>query len=80
MKLLPAGAVWVATEPVDLRRGHDGLATLVRSLWNADPYGGQLFVFYGKRRDRVKILFFSGGGFVIYYNQPSSHYTSSDLT
>ncbi len=61
--------VVVATEPVDLRRGHDGLVTLVRSLWKADPYSGTLFVFFGRRRDRVKVLFFSAGGFVVYYKR-----------
>jgi transposase len=61
--------VVLATEPVDLRRGHDGLVTLVRSLWRADPYSGTLFVFFGRRRDRVKVLFFSAGGFVVYYKR-----------
>ena len=59
----------LATEPVDLRRGHDGLVTLVRSLWRADPYSGTLFVFFGRRRDRVKVLFFSAGGFVVSYKR-----------
>lgn len=61
--------VVLATEPVDLRRGHDGLISLVRSRWNADPYSGTLFVFLGRRRDRVKILFFARGGFVVYYKR-----------
>jgi transposase len=59
----------LATEPIDLRRGHDGLVTLVRTLWNADPYSGTLFVFFGRRMDRVKILFFSAGGSVVYYKR-----------
>jgi transposase len=59
----------LATEPIDLRRGHDGLVTLVRTLWKADPYSGTLFVFFGRRMDRVKILFFSAGGFVVYYKR-----------
>ena len=53
----------------ELRRGHDGLVTLVRSLWKADPYSGTLFVFFGRRQDRVKVLFFSAGGFVVYYKR-----------
>ncbi len=69
MSMGPGAAVVLATEPVDLRRGHDGLVTLVRSLWQADPYSGTLFVFFGKRRDRVKVLFFSAGGFVVYYKR-----------
>jgi transposase len=59
----------LATEPVDLRRGHDGLITLVRTLWGANPYDGTLFVFLGRRKDRAKILFFTTGGFVIYYKR-----------
>jgi len=69
LSLGPAVQVVLATEPVDLRRGHDGLITLVRSLWRADPYSGTLFVFFGRRRDRVKVLFFSAGGFVVYYKR-----------
>jgi len=69
LSLGPGVQVVLATEPVDLRRGHDGLVTLVRSLWRADPYSGTLFVFFGRRRDRVKVLFFSAGGFVVYYKR-----------
>jgi hypothetical protein len=57
----------LATTPVDLGAAHDGLVTLVQSLWKADPYSGTLFVFLGRRMDRVKILFFSAGGFVLYF-------------
>lgn len=69
LSLGPGTQVVLATQPVDLRRGHDGLVTLVRSLWKADPYSGSLFVFFGRRMDRVKILFFSAGGFVVYYKR-----------
>lgn len=69
LSLGPGVQVVLATEPVDLRRGHDGLVTLVRSLWRADPYSGTLFVFFGRRRNRVKVLFFSAGGFVLYYKR-----------
>lgn len=69
LSLGPGVQIVLATEPIDLRRGHDGLVTLVRSLWRADPYSGTLFVFFGRRRDRVKILFFSAGGFVVYYKR-----------
>jgi transposase len=62
LSLGPGVRVVLATEPVDLRRGHDGLVTLVQALWKADPY----------RMDRVKILFFSAGGFVVYYKRLES--------
>ena len=69
LSLGPRVQIVLAVEPIDLRRGHDGLVTLVRERWRADPYDGTLFVFYGRRMDRVKILFFSAGGFVLYYKR-----------
>jgi transposase len=69
LSLGPGVQIVLATAPVDLRRGHDGLVTLVQSLWKADPYSGTLFVFLGRRMDRVKVLFFSAGGFVLYYKR-----------
>jgi len=69
LSLGPGVEIVLATAPVDLRRGHDGLVSLVQSLWRVDPYSGTLFVFFGRRMDRVKILFFSAGGFVVYYKR-----------
>ena len=69
LSLGPRVQIVLAVEPIDLRRGHDGLVTLVRQRWRADPYDGTLFVFYGRRMDRVKVLFFSAGGFVVYYKR-----------
>jgi transposase len=70
MLAVAAGAkVYLATEPVDLRRGHDGLTALVRSRFKMDPLDGDLFVFVGRRIDRVKILFWDRGGFVLYYKR-----------
>jgi transposase len=61
--------VYLAAEPVDLRRGHDGLTALVRARFGMDPLDGHLFVFLGRRLDRVKILFWDRGGFVLYYKR-----------
>lgn len=55
--------------PIDLRRGHDGLAALVRSQWGDELYAGHLFVFLGRRFDRCKILFWDRGGLVLYYKR-----------
>jgi transposase len=48
--------VYVATVPVDFRKGHDGLAALVQQMFGLDPFSGAAFVFRTKRADRVKIL------------------------
>ena len=70
MRLLPGGArVFVTPSPIDLRRGHDGLAAVVRSQWGDALYDGHLFVFLGRRFDRCKILFWDRGGLVLYYKR-----------
>lgn len=63
MIALPPGArIWLACGVTDLRRGFDGLAALVRTQLAADPYAGHLFVFRGRRGNRLKILWWSGDG------------------
>ena len=72
MLTLPSSVrVYLAAEPVDLRRGHDGLVAIVRTAWRLDPFGGHLFVFLGRRLDRVKILVWDRNGFVLYYKRLS---------
>ena len=67
MLTLPSSVrVYLAAEPVDLRRGHDGLVAIVRSGWRLNPFEGHLFVFFGRRLDRVKILVWDRNGFVLY--------------
>jgi transposase len=68
--LLPQGVrVFVTAAPVDLRRGHDGLAAIVRAEWGDELFAGHLFVFLGRRFDRCKILFWDRGGLVLYYKR-----------
>ena len=56
--------IHLATGATDLRKGFDGLAALVQQVLHEDPFGGHLFVFRGKRADRVKIMFWDGTGLV----------------
>lgn len=68
--MLPSSVkVCLASQPMDMRKSIDGLLGLVRSTADADPFGGHLFVFVGRAWDRVKILLFDHGGFVVYYNR-----------
>lgn len=54
MMLFSAGLrAWVCVEPIDMRKSIDALAQLVGPLFNADAFSGQVFVFLGRRRDRV---------------------------
>ncbi|MFX0541966.1 IS66 family insertion sequence element accessory protein TnpB [Roseovarius sp. S4756] len=61
--------ILVATQPVDFRKGHDGLAALVQSVLQEDPFTGKVFVFRAKRADRLKILFWDGTGLVMAYKR-----------
>lgn len=69
LTLPPSVRIWLSVEPVDMRKGFDGLVAIAQQQWNKDPYGGHLFAFIGKRRDRIKILFWDRGGFVLYYKR-----------
>lgn len=60
--------IFLAKEPVDMRKGFDGLAALVR-LQGEDVYSGHLFAFVSNRRDRIKILTWDNGGFALFYKR-----------
>jgi transposase len=60
-------AIFLHTGPTDLRKGVDGLSGLVRGEFGGDPLDGSLYLFLNRRRDRVKMLFWDGTGFWIFY-------------
>lgn len=60
---LPAGTrVWLAAGVTDMRRGFDGLASIVQAKLAEDPFSGHVFVFRGRKGDRLKVLWWSGDG------------------
>ena len=59
----------VATQPVDFRKGHDGLAAVVHNELGLDPYSGVAYVFRAKRADRIKVLWWDGTGLVLAYKR-----------
>jgi len=64
--LPPSVRIYFATELVDMRNGIDGLRAVVETALKKDAYQGHLFVFVGKAKDKVKILFWDRNGFVLY--------------
>lgn len=53
----PVGTrVWLAAGVTDMRRGFDGLAAIVQDTLHEDPFSGHVFVFRGRRGDRLKVL------------------------
>ena len=74
--------VLVSTQPIDFRKGHDGLAALVSSVLRKDPFTvarqaiawqsaerGAVFVFPARRADRLKLLYWDGTGLVMAYKR-----------
>jgi transposase len=64
--LSAAVRVYLATQPADMRKSFDGLASLVSGSLALDPLSGHLFVFVNKRRDRVKILYWDRDGLAVW--------------
>jgi len=61
--------IYMATRPVDFRRGLDGLAAAVQEMLDLDRFAGAAFVFRAKRADRIKILVWDGTGLVLVYKR-----------
>jgi transposase len=68
--MIPVGVqVFVALTPVDMRSGFDRLAGLAREHMGYEARGGALFVFIGKRRTTIKVLFFDGSGMCLFHKR-----------
>ncbi|MBP8162422.1 MAG: IS66 family insertion sequence element accessory protein TnpB [Propionivibrio sp.] len=65
--IIPSGTrVWLAAGATDMRRGFDGLAAIVQERLGADPFGGHVFIFRGRRGDLVKMLWWDGDGLCLF--------------
>ena len=64
-----ADRVYLAVGYTDLRKGIDGLASLVQRQFELDPFTNTLFLFCGRRRDRLKGLYWEKDGFVLLYKR-----------
>lgn len=64
-----SGEVYIALGYTDLRRGIDGLAAIVQERFELDPFTNTLFLFCGRRKDRIKGLLWEGDGFLLLYKR-----------
>lgn len=64
-----ADHIYIACGCTDMRKGIDGLAASVRSVFGVSPFSNSLFLFCGRRKDRIKALYFEGDGFVLLYKR-----------
>jgi transposase len=72
--------IFVSSQPADMRKSFDGLSCLCREFLGQDPTSGQVFVFFNRRRDQVKALWWDTTGYAIWYKRleagcfhPNSH-------
>ena len=66
LSLPPSVRLFLATEVVDGRKGADSLMAIVRSVFGQDPLSGHLYVFFSRRRDRVRIVYWDRSGFAMW--------------
>lgn len=71
-ELTDSAQVYIVTGYTDLRHGIDGLAALVSGKLALDPYDRSLFLFCGRRCDRIKGLVWDGDGFLLLYKRPDN--------
>ena len=67
-----ADRIFIACGYTDLRRGIDGLASIVQTQFQLDPFTNTLFLFCGRRQDRIKALYWEGNGFLLLYKRLES--------
>jgi len=65
----PEITVWLCKDRLDMRKSINGLSIAVASNMNKNPSSGEIFLFFGKHSDRVKILYWDRNGFCLYYKR-----------
>ncbi len=72
IQITPQMRIFLAVEPVDFRKGIDGLAAVCRSKLQSDPFSGALFVFRNRRATAIRILVFDGQGYWLCHKRLST--------
>jgi transposase len=68
----PGGAlVWLVAGFTDLRKGFDSLSALVQNRLNENPFRGDVYIFRGRRGDKIKLLWYSRDGMCLFYKRLS---------
>ncbi len=67
--LPPSVRIFLCADPVDFRRGFDGLSAIVRDVFGDDPFSGHTHVFQNRRADQFKILYWDRDGFWLLYKR-----------
>ena len=68
-QLTSAVKIFLCAYPINMHYSFEGLSGLVESTFNQDPTCGHIFVFYNKRKDKIKLLYFDNDGLAIWYKR-----------
>jgi transposase len=60
---------YLYSQPTDMRKSFDGLSGIVQSQLDRDPTSGEVFIFVNRRKNKVKLLRWEQGGFILYYKR-----------
>jgi transposase len=69
INLLPTARVYAYLKPADMRKSFSGLSGIVEQELGQQLEAGALFLFFNRRRNSVKVLFFTGDGLAIFYRR-----------
>ena len=69
LRLAPGSRIFMALKPVDMRRSFDGLCATITVALGGDPLSGDVFLFRGKRADRIKAIAWDRTGLAIWYKR-----------
>jgi len=61
--------IYISTEPTDMRKGFNGLSAIVENQWETSPLSGDLFVFSNRRQTLLKLIYWDGDGYAIWYKR-----------
>ncbi len=64
--------IWLYAKATDMRKSYDGLIALAKHHLGEDPLSGHLFVFFNRKRNRVKVLYFDRSGYCIWMKRLES--------
>lgn len=67
-----AEKIYIATGYTDMRKSIDGLAAIVQQNFQLNPFQNSLFLFCGRKRDRMKVLYWESDGFILLYKRLES--------
>jgi transposase len=72
LQITPQHKLLIAVQPIDFRKGIDGLKALCQQQWQDDPFSGHLFIFRNRSSTAIKLLVYDGNGFWLCYKRFSS--------